>query len=189
MPDSSPRHSLLATLVATLVAASSLGQLFAQDTPAPPPEQITFVGYNLKNWLPMDRRIDGDLVEDATKPEDEKAALIALLSTTKPDIVGICEIGSRSDVEDFQARLKAAGHDLPHLEWLQASDPYRHVAAISKFPVVATDHQGDLSYNIDDKTLPFSRGILDATIQVTADYQLRILGLHLKSKRDVPEAD
>ena len=37
--------------------------------------------------------------------------------------------------------------------------------------------------------MPFSRGILDATVQVNENYQLRVLGVHLKSKRKVPEGD
>ena len=39
------------------------------------------------------------------------------------------------------------------------------------------------------QTHPFQRGILDATLQVTPDYQLRLIGIHLKSRREVEEGD
>ncbi len=153
------------------------------------PEPLTFVAYNLKNYLKMERRVGGDSVEDAPKPEEEIAALVEIIVKAKPDILGICEIGQREELADLQARLKAAGIDLPHGEWMQAGDPTRHVAALSKFPFVARDHQTDLRYKIDVVDLAFQRGIFDATVQVNPGYQLRLLGLHLKSKREVQEAD
>ena len=36
---------------------------------------------------------------------------------------------------------------------------------------------------------PFQRGILDVTIAPNPEYRLRLIGLHLKSKREVHEAD
>ena len=37
--------------------------------------------------------------------------------------------------------------------------------------------------------MPVWRGILDVAIQINPEYQLRCVGVHLKSQRDVPEAD
>ena len=153
------------------------------------PEEITFVGYNLKNYLKMDRTIRGEKKIDADKPEDEINALIEMIDATDPDILGVVEIGKEADLKDLQTRLKAAGIDLPHSTWCKGADLYRHVGLLSKFPIASTSHQSEMSYTIDKVTLPFSRGILDATVQVNDNYQLRLLGLHLKSKRDVPEAD
>jgi len=152
-------------------------------------DEITFVGYNLKNYLKMDRRVEGEFKRQADKPEKEIAALIEMIQATEPDILGLVEIGTELDLADLQERLKAAGLDLPHSTWNKGADPYRHVAVLSKFPIVATDHQTEMTYEIEKVTLPFSRGILDATIQVNDGYQLRVLGLHLKSKRKVKEAD
>jgi len=149
-------------------------------------DEITFVGYNLKNYLKMDRRVDGEFKRNVDKPEQEIAALIEMIRATAPDILGVVEIGTEADLKDLQARLRAAGVDFPHSSWCKGSDAHRHVALLSKLPIASVDHQSEMSYVIDQVTLPFGRGILDV---VNPDYQLRILGLHLKSKRKVKEAD
>ncbi|CAN5188676.1 hypothetical protein BH23VER1_BH23VER1_32920 [soil metagenome] len=163
--------------------------VFFTGQSAAEPAPVTIVVYNLKNYLKMDRRIAGEPVEDAPKPEPEIAALVALIVQAQPDILGVCEIGPRDDLADLQSRLASAGIALPHSDWMEAGDPVRHLALLSRFPIVARDHQTALRYRIDLTELAFQRGILDATVQVNPDYQLRALGLHLKSKRNVPEGD
>jgi hypothetical protein len=54
-------------------------------------------------------------------------------------VVGIIEIGGRPELDDLCARLKAAGLDYPHAEWLQGLDSDRHIALLSRFPIVARD--------------------------------------------------
>lgn len=152
--------------------------------------EIRFLSYNLRNYLPMKRRVNGVSVEDAPKPDDEIAALVKVVLAAKPDIVGICEIGGPSYVKDFQQRLKKAGLDLPHSELVEAATDYeRNLALLSRFPIVARHSQKDLSYLVGGKRLPFQRGILDITVAPNPDYRLRLIGLHLKSKRETPEAD
>lgn len=152
--------------------------------------ELRFLSYNLRNYLPMKRRVNGASVEQAPKPEDEIAALIEVMVKARPDIVGICEIGGIEYLKDFQSRLKKAGIDLPHFELVEASTVYeRNLALLSRFPIVARQARTDLTYLIGDKRLPFQRGILDVTVAPTPEYRLRLIGLHLKSKREVPEAD
>ena len=153
-------------------------------------QEIRFLSYNLRNYLPMKRQVNGVSVEDAPKPEDEIAALIKSVLASRPDIIGVCEIGGLSYVKDFQDRLKKAGLDLSHSELVEAATEYeRNLALLSRFPIVARHSRADLSYLIGDKRLPFQRGILDVTIAPNPQYRLRLVGLHLKSKREVPEAD
>jgi len=167
------------------------GFLASSPLEAAPPEPkgaATFTAYNLRNYLPMRRRV-GDESIVTGKPEEEVAALIGYLKEIDPDILGVCEIGDESYVEDLKKRLKQAGVDLPYHTWFRATDPDRHLAVLSKFPIVSTNHQANLTFNINGMEIPFRRGILDATVQVDDDYQLRILGIHFKSKREVKEAD
>ncbi|MGK0186571.1 MAG: endonuclease/exonuclease/phosphatase family metal-dependent hydrolase [Verrucomicrobiales bacterium] len=184
-----------AALAALLFALPSLQQVaFAQapptETTAPATAQpVKFVSYNLKNYLNMDRRVGGEFREDAPKPEPEIAKMVEFLVTIDPDIIGICEIGVEADLIDLQARLKTSGLDLPHREWVDGADSVRHVAALSRFPFVARDHQTDLGYLLNSKEFKFNRGILDATVQLAPDYKLRLLGIHLKSKREVRDGD
>jgi len=172
----------VAPLALTLLAAFGLATANAQSS-------IRFVAYNLENYLPMTRQVDGESVQAAPKPEAEKRVIVASLAELRPDVIGVSEIGDMTQVEDLRTRLAAQGLTYPHVEWLAAADPERHLALLSKYPIVEKNSQVDLTYRIGDVELPVQRGFLDVTVQVTADYQLRCVGVHLKSKRDVPEAD
>jgi endonuclease/exonuclease/phosphatase family metal-dependent hydrolase len=152
-------------------------------------EEIVVASYNVENYLPMDRRVDGRTVKDAPKPEEEIAAVLSVLTTIRPDILGLVEMGDTSQVADLQRRLKAAGLDLPHSEWLQAADEDRHLALLSRFPIVARNSRGQIPIEINGRMERFQRGILDVTVQVRPDYALRLVGAHLKSRRPVPEYD
>ncbi len=152
-------------------------------------EEFNFVAYNLKNYLKMDRRVNGDLKKNAPKPAHEISQLIEIIVSANPAVLGISEIGSLDDFSDFKKKLAAAGLNYPHGELTLAADPVRHVALLSRFPIISRNSQTTLTYRIGDKLLPFQRGILDVTIRPAKDYRLRCLGLHLKSKREVEQAD
>jgi len=179
----------LAALLAS-IPLSAAEDDSSTDSPAPGVEPVTLVFYNLRNYLAMERRVAGEVVEDAPKPEPEVEAVIDALAELDPDILGVCEIGAPAFLEDLQKRLAEAGVDLPHTELLRSASGYdRNLALITRFPIVARGSRDDYTYEIGDKRLPFQRGVLDVTIAVRPRYHLRYVGLHLKSKREVPEAD
>jgi endonuclease/exonuclease/phosphatase family metal-dependent hydrolase len=68
-------------------------------------------------------------------------------------------------------------------------DPVRHLALLSRFPIIARQPVTTLRYLLDDNEFPVQRGFLDVVVSVTPNYSLRLVGAHLKSRRDVPEAD
>ena len=149
-----------------------------------PQNTLTFVAYNVKNYLTMPR---GNA--DQPKPEREIKALLHMLADVKPDILGLCEIGTKADLLDLQSRLKKAGIDLPHAELCDGPDAVRNLALLSKFPIHDVNHQTTLSYRMSGRIFPFHRGVLDVTVEPVPGYKLRLLGTHLKSKREVEEGD
>lgn len=159
----------------------------AEPNTASDSSQLRFVVYNLENWLSMDRYVDRKPAGTKSKPESECEAIVTILARARPDVIGICEIGTSDDLADLQNRLKAAGIDLPHAHHTGGVDPTRHLALLSRYPISATTPK-DLNYQLEDKTRGMSRGILDATVQAPQG-KLRFLGVHLKSKREIPEAD
>ncbi|MBX7211143.1 MAG: endonuclease/exonuclease/phosphatase family protein [Verrucomicrobiaceae bacterium] len=161
----------------------------AQEQSAAPAGTFTFCSYNLKNWLAMDR-FDGEkTVSGASKPEDEKAAVVAIITAIHPDVLGVCEIGGDSDLKDLQKRLADRGLKLPNWTVAHGGDTTRRLGLLTRFPITATNHQTDLKYQIGELTMQFQRGILDATVKITENWSLRCMGVHLKSMRPVPEAD
>ena len=129
------------------------------------------------------------MVADAPKPEEEIAAVIETLQEIKPDILGVVEMGDGAMLDDFQSRLKAAGLDYPHRERVEGADPVRHIALLSRFPIVARNSRGDVPFELNGTQQRMSRGILDVTVQLADHFRLHLIGAHLKSKRQVPEFD
>lgn len=168
----------------------------AQPDDAPPPpaplaasRPFRFVVYNVQNWLTMER-FDADRkpLGSIAKPEAERDAAVSILADLKPDLIGLCEIGTEVDLADLQQRLAARGIDLPHRHHDGGADPVRRLALLSRFPISETTRHAPLRYELVGRPFEMSRGILDATVATPAG-PVRFLGAHLKSKREVPEGD
>ncbi|MEP4810146.1 MAG: endonuclease/exonuclease/phosphatase family protein [Luteolibacter sp.] len=138
---------------------------------------FTFVTYNVKNWLISS--------QSPEKSPEAKAAVINLLAADSPDIIGLCEIGDMNDVEEIQSMLKEVGVHLPHIHYTGGEDSVRHLALLSRFPFSAV---GTPDTAIPGNERSMQRGILDVTVN-TGSTEIRLLGLHLKSKRTVQEFD
>ncbi|RYD22618.1 MAG: endonuclease/exonuclease/phosphatase family protein [Verrucomicrobiaceae bacterium] len=156
--------------------------------PAPSSEGLRFVSYNVQNWLTMERRKEGKVIGKIPKPENEKKAVIDLLTRHSPDIVGLCEVGSAADLAELRERLKAAGVDLPHSHYTGGSDPTRHLGLLSRFPILSTAKPVETEFRLAGQTFAINRGILDATVDVRGK-PYRFVGVHLKSKRESEQGD
>lgn len=160
----------------------------AANASVPATTGLRFITYNVENWLTMDRYIDREKVPATPKPEKEKQTVVKILCRHQPDVLGICEIGTRQDLADLQARLKAGGLDLPHSHYAGGSDETRHLGLLSRFPLTGTATPAKLDYQLNGTSYGMNRGILDATIDARGK-TYRFLGVHLKSQREVEEGD
>ena len=152
----------------------ALTQNVAEETEFQP---FTFISFNVKNWLTTSK--------GRTKKPEAKAEVIRILSENSPDIIGLSEIGNEEDAREIQAMLKANGCDLPYLHHSGGSDAVRHLVLLSRFPITTTL---DPDLKIAGTEISMRRGILDTTVK-TGREEIRFIGLHLKSKRSVPNYD
>ncbi|MDX6765707.1 MAG: endonuclease/exonuclease/phosphatase family protein [Candidatus Methylacidiphilales bacterium] len=176
--------------------------LLAALLPAVAPAQDTYtIGlWNVQNFGVTDRFINDRPVKSAMKPESEIRTMVAILKRLNPDILGLVEI--LQDPEDkyvklMQSTLKEAGLDYPHLSDCRGEDDRIQTLLLSKFPIVRTEHLTDATYKAtfkDPKTQVTSevqrkveRGINQSVIEVRPGLQVRVLLVHLKSKRPFPE--
>lgn len=136
---------------------------------------FTFISYNVKNWLISN--------QSPPKKPEAKEAVIQILAEADPDVIGLSEIGSKEDVEEIRLLMAEAGHDLPHTYHTGGVDTVRHLAILSRFPIVSTEAP---SLALPGKGYSMQRGMLDVTIEVGTE-KIRFIGLHLKSKRNTPE--
>jgi endonuclease/exonuclease/phosphatase family metal-dependent hydrolase len=153
------------------------------------PREIVVCQYNVENYLDAKAAGEGSKFGTRAKSEEAAEALVHIIHEISPDILGVCEMGSPERFEDFKKRLAMAGLGYTDFEYVQAADPDRHLALLSRFPIVARQSAKDVVFEIDGRREKVRRGFLDVTIQVNADYQLRMVGVHLKSKLAAPTGE
>lgn len=167
--------SLLLAFLATIVHAA--------------PDNLVFATWNVRNY-----RSEASAPKDGSAPTPPKnpeslEAVAKTIAAIHPDVLNLCEIGTRRDLENLQKRLAELGVKLPHAVWVEASDQERHLALLSAYPVASEQHETRASFILGGAEQPVHRGFLDCTIRVTPDFSLRVLGAHLKSRRNSGESD
>ncbi len=153
------------------------------------PAEIVVCHYNVRNYVDAAPAGPGQKIGTKAKPAAEVDALIAIIKEIAPDILGVCEMGSPERFEDFQRRLAEAGLGYVDAEYVQAADQDRHLALVSRFPIVARQSAADVSYELEGRAEKVRRGFLDVTVQVAPHYRLRLVGVHLKSRLPLPEGE
>ncbi len=148
---------------------------------------IVFCSYNVRNYFVGDQ-VSAERRTKA-KPEAEIEALIKVIREINPDVLGVCEMGSPMAFDDFKARLEKAGLGYKDSEYVQADDEDRHLALLSRFPVVRRDSVAKVRFELNGTQQSVKRGFLDVTLQILPGYQLRCVGVHLKSKLPTPEGE
>jgi len=151
-------------------------------------EAVVFAHYNIENYLQMNRREGGETVL-GPKPEREKSILIRIIKEIHPDILGVAEMGPQDQFEEFQKRLREAGLELPFSEYVSGTDRERHLALLSRFPIVERHSEKQPFYDLNGQRESVERGFLDVTVAVNPGFRLRLVGAHLKSKLPVPSGE
>ena len=154
-------------------------------------ETLTITTYNINNYLPSSRAVDGTYYKSYMKPEAEKKALRTIIKTLNADIIAIQEIGPRPFLEELRRDLKHDGVDYPHAEILESpvTDPDRHIAVLSRRPFTAVRKHTDLTFKYYDTTETVKRGLLEVRVATDAG-ELTLFIVHLKSRlteRDRPD--
>jgi len=111
-------------------------------------EAVVFAHYNIENYLQMNRREGGETVL-GPKPEREKSVLIRIIKEIHPDILGVAEMGPQDQFEEFQKRLREAGLELPFSEYVSGTDRERHLALLSRFPIVERHSEKQPFYDLN----------------------------------------
>ncbi|MBV8142073.1 MAG: hypothetical protein JOZ60_08520, partial [Verrucomicrobia bacterium] len=155
--------------ILSLVAAG----LFLLSGTALGEEAVTFAHYNVENYLEMNRR-DGGQAVFGPKPEREKKVLVRIIKEIHPDILGVAEMGPPDQFQEFQKRLKDVGLEFPFSEYVSGADPDRHLALLSRFPIVERHSAKTLFFDLNGQREPVERGFLDVIIEVNPAFQLRV---------------
>lgn len=153
------------------------------------PLRVTFAAWNVRNYvLHPPAGPDGSPLLSA-KPAESVQAVVQTLADIRPDIVGLCEIGTRRDLADLQRRLKKSGVNLPYAAWVDGDDAVRKLALLSRFPLGPSRHMTKERFLLGGLPRQPRRGFLDTTVRIRPDFHVRVLGAHLKSRRIVAGYD
>ncbi len=148
-------------------------------------KEFVFVAYNLANYGPLPEPGREKPAKSARSTE----AVIRTLKTLEPDVIGVCEMGGPRQFEDFRRRLAEVGLHYSDVEYVEGADPDRRLALVSRIPIVARHSQVDLSFDADGSHEKVRRGLLDVTLRAENGFELRLVGVHLKSKLPVREGE
>jgi len=176
-----PPRAILAAFLAFIAASTAAA--------SGPPDTLVFAAWNVRNYALKPAPDHASRTSTPPKPPESIAAVVATLTDLRPDILGLTEMGTRADLADLQRRLKQNGLDLPHRTWVDGADKQRHLALLSRFPISRTRHETRATILAGGLPRRIQRGILDCTVKVRPDFPLRLLGVHFKSRRIVPDFD
>lgn len=169
-------YSLLSLLIGCFFVPIVLS---AAET-SPPKHDYKVMSYNVRNFLLTNRSRNGK--EKKPKPESEKKALYTIVHEESPDILALIEMGDRSFLGEFLMAMDQRGNEYPYSEWIQGSDPDRHICLVSRFPIVERNSHTNDTFRIGEQTLGVARGFIEADLQLPGSERLKVFVAHLKSK-------
>lgn len=143
---------------------------------------VTIATYNVENYTLADRMVAGTHRAGYPKPESEKAALRRVLAGMDADVIALQEMGPRPFLDELQRDLRHEGHDYPYVALLEAADPDRHVAVLSRLPLRAIRLHDQLTISLQGRTERVKRGVLEVSFGA-AGGEVTLFVIHLKSRR------
>lgn len=149
---------------------------------APFAAALSVATYNVENYLITDRQVDGVFRQAYPKPESEKKALRQVIAGMGADVLALEEMGKQAFLDELQRDLKADGQDYPYSALLEAGDPDRHVAVLSKLPFKEVRRHANVPITLLGKKDVVKRGVLEVTV-ATSEGDLAVFVIHLKSRR------
>ena len=152
-------------------------------------ETLRIATYNVRNYLVMDRQVDGTWRPSYPKPEAEKAAVREVIRSIEPDILVIQEMGSVDFLKELRGDLSQEGLHYPYTIHMQGNDPNRHLALLAKTEPLDIQKHKHLDFKYLDRRERVKRGMLEATFAGLDGMQFTLFAVHLKSRWTEDDAD
>jgi endonuclease/exonuclease/phosphatase family metal-dependent hydrolase len=143
---------------------------------------VTVATYNVENYLVADRMVEGIFRQAYPKPEEEKAAVQQIIKAIAPDVLALQEMGTPPFLAELQRDLHRGGADYPFATVLEAGDPDRHVAVLSKLPFKDVRRHTAVPVVFLGQKDVVKRGVLEVTFATNAG-DITLFIVHLKSRR------
>jgi endonuclease/exonuclease/phosphatase family metal-dependent hydrolase len=143
-------------------------------------DTVRIATLNLRNYLLVDRMVEGVYRPKYPKPESEKRALHKIIAEVGPDILAVQEIGGEAFVFELQKDLAALGCDYPHTALMAGVDKERHTALLSRIAFRVID-MPVIDFPYFERREPVKRGLLGVVFAVSG-VEWSLFNVHLKSR-------
>jgi len=160
--------------------------VWAQALPAA--DELTVMTWNVENYVAEDRMVDGEYRTGYPKPEQAKAALRLVVREAAPDVLALQEMGPEPYLEELQRDLAAEGLGYPHRALLDGPDPKRHVALLSRVPLLHVVRHAEVPHRGAGGPDLVRRGVLEAAVDL-GGREVTLFVVHLKSRHTNDPAD
>ncbi len=153
--------------------------------------EVRVATLNLENYLVQDRWVEGRWRPDHPKPESEKDAIRRAISEINPDILALQEMGPAPFLLEFKRDLSDDGLDYPHAILLEADDPNRHLAVLSRIKPVEVIRHTDPDFPYEGERLRIKRGLLEVVFPAgdREEQTWSLFVVHLKSRWSDVDSD
>ena len=145
-----------------------------------PGKPVRFLMHNVQNYF-----VEGEAYRSRyvlkPKPRDSREAVVEVIASAHPAIVGLVEIGGPVALQDLRQRLAACGLEYPYFRVLPRQGEDRALALLSMHPIVQDRSQENVKLH-QQKRRKMLRGILDVTVRLEDGRLFRFIGAHLKSR-------
>lgn len=144
---------------------------------------FSVASYNVNNY-----RLEASETR-SRRSDTARASVAGAIYLSKPDIVGLQEMGSRRALSSLSDELSRLGLEYPYSGFLEVDDSEIQCAVLSRFPIredFSDQHQEFVLYGRAFKVL---RGIMEVEIGIPKGIRLRLINVHLKSKLPTWYAD
>lgn len=149
---------------------------------------LSIATFNVENYTLADRLVDGSYRVAYPKPEREKAALRRVIRALNADILALQEMGPDPFLRELQSDLCREGTVYAHGAVVDAADPDRHVAILSRYPFARLTRHASLPIKVLGREEVVKRGVLEAAF-ATSGGELALFIVHLKSRRTETRED
>ncbi len=146
-------------------------------------ERLRVATYNLDNYI---------IRSTATrrgKPAESRVKIREVLTALNADVLALQEVGGESALLELQSALSNGGVHYPFHELVYGADTNIQVALLSKFAFTARRAHTNDAFLLFGRKFRVCRGFAEVDVQVNPRYTFTIFSAHLKSRREVPEAD
>lgn len=145
-------------------------------------EDLRIATYNLNNYLVMDRYVGARWRPSYPKPEIEKAVIRQIIKEVSPDILVLQEMGSVAFLEELRADLSREGIHYTYSILMEAVDPDRHLAVLSRRKPQEVVKHKDLTFKYFDGRETVKRGMLEVSFELDDGQMFQLFAVHLKSR-------